>query len=328
MVEIWAFIFRLKWSIEKDLFQTMKITLLTLAGLFILSACAQAVQSVPSPVIAESPTSTKSVETPTPNPSQTPHPTPTEWIKVYPTKKAILIYGESSRNEYTLHFIEWGDFYLTPRMVLYEDGQLILGMGAYEKQLSQAETQTIVSKLEQLGFPKLQEAYDVKSDSIFTVTPSMDLNPSWSKTEITLDVNGPKSITYHNYWGDLLTPPMKDIISYLANISSTAATPYQPDRLLVSAGDVTEIPEGKTVIPWPEGVTSPLHRSYMGVFYLEGDEASKLYNATGEYLSEYFSYEGKIYEVNFRPILPHECHTYHLYEETPPAQPSFTCDDW
>lgn len=313
----------------------MKITLLTLAGLFILSACAQAVTSVPSPVTVENPTSTKSIKTPTPIssltpwPSQTPYPTPTEWIKVYPTKKALLIYGSSFRSEYTLNFIEWGDFYLTPYLILYEDGQLIFGTGDYEKQLSQADSQAIISKLEQLGLHQLQEAYEANRDSVFTGPPDNTFySPQSSTIEITFDKNGPKSITYHKYLEEYLSRPMKEIISYLDSLSSEGATRYQPDRLLVAAGDPTRIPDAETITPWPEDVTSPLHRSYMGVFYLEGDEALRLYKAAGEYLFGYFSYEGKVYEVYLRPILPHECHIYHLYEETPPAQPYFTCDDW
>ena len=233
----------------------MKIALLTLVGLFILSACMQAVPPVPSSVIGESLTSTISVETNTPRPSltprpsQTPYPTLTPWIKVYPTKKALLIYSTSFRDEYTLHFMDWGDFYPQPYFVLYEDGQIIFGIGGHEKQLSQADTQAIIAKLEQLEFPKLQEAYEGDPDSIFTVPPDMDYNPSSSNIEITFDVNGPKTIRYQKYWEEHLTQPMKEIISYLNNFSSAGATPYQPDRLLVSVGDATEIPDGQTVIP-------------------------------------------------------------------------------
>lgn len=313
----------------------MKISLFTLVGLFILSACAQVAPRTPSSVTVKSPTLTKSVDvhTPvpsrTPSPSQTLNPTPTEWVKVYPTKKALLIYSTSFRSEYTLHFIEWGDFYPTPYLILYEDGQLIFGIGAYEKQLSQADTQAIVSKLEQLGFPQLQEAYDANPESIFTNPPDdTSYSPQSSTIEITLDENGPKSIMYQKYLEEYLSQPLKEIISYLDSFSSEGATRYQPERLLVAAGDATEIPEGETVIPWPEDVTSPLHRSYMGVFYLEGNEALKLYQAAREYLFGYFSYDGKNYEIHLRPILPHECHIYHLYEEPPPAQPYFTCDDW
>ncbi len=317
----------------------MKITLLTLVGLFILSACAPAIPSIPSTVTVDNPTRTERVETPTPRPSrtprpsQTPYPTHTEWVKVYPTKKALLIYSTSSRNEYTLNFIEWGDFYPEPYLILYEDGQLIFGIGAYEKQLSQADTQAILSKLEQLGLPQLQEDYEANRDSVYTIPPDMPYNPSDSMIDITFDKNDPKSIRYQKIWEEHLIQPMKDIVSYLNGISSDGATPYQPDRLLVGfeSEEGKWIPEDAIIIPWPEDVTSPAHRSYMGVLYLEGEEALRLYKAAGENLYEYFSFEGKKYNVYLRPILPHECHIYHLDEYkvfSEQAQPYFTCDNW
>jgi len=51
---------------------------------------------------------------------------------------------------------------------------------------------------------------------------------------------------------------------------------YQPDRLLVSVGDAPEIPDGQTVIPWPDDVTAAQYIGpYMGGLYLEGNEALK-----------------------------------------------------
>src|SRR5687767_7315379 len=131
----------------------MKIVLLPFVTLFLLSACGQAVPSLTPSTSEENPTATKSNTVFTPIPSQTlyssetPNPIATEWIKTYPTKKAIVIYGTSSRNEYTINFIEWGDFYLQPYLVLYEDGQLMFGIGGSEKQLSKTETEGILIKL-------------------------------------------------------------------------------------------------------------------------------------------------------------------------------------
>jgi uncharacterized protein YcfL len=312
----------------------MRNTSFIVVSLFALAACTQAVPHISSSVTVESSTSTNSVEvfTPTPRHTLSPIPalysTPTEWIKVYPTKKALLIYSTSFRSEYTLHFIEWGDFYPTPHLILYEDGQLIFGIGASEKQLSQADTQAIISKLEQMGILQLYEAYEANPDSVFTLPPDMDYNPLSYTIEITFDKHGPKTITYQQYWEEHLVQSMKEIVSYLNSFSSIGATPYLPDRLLVSVGDATDVPENEIISPWPEDVTPPLHRSYMGVLYLEGNEASEFYQAVGESLFGYFSYEGKNYEVKLRPILPHECHIYHLYEDNPPAQPYFTCDNW
>jgi hypothetical protein len=314
----------------------MKIALRTLATLFILSACAQAVPTIPSLITVESLTLTKTVEMQTPSPTRTPWPSPTsyptltEWVKVYPTKKALVIYGSSWRNEYTINFIEWGDFYLEPYMILYEDGQLILTNSFLEKQLSQAETQTIVAKLEQLGFPIIQEAYESNPDALFNGPADLDYSPLYPYIHITLNEDSLKLIIYRKDQEQHLIQPMTEIISYLNSFTSSGATPYQPDRLLVAAGDVEQIPEGETAIPWPEEVPSPLHRSYYGVFYLEGNEALKLYKAAGENRFAFFSFEGKNYAVYLRPILPHECHIYHYSEVNlpPPAQPSFLCDDW
>jgi hypothetical protein len=139
---------------------------------------------------------------------------------------------------------------------------------------------------------------------------------------VVVTVNG-QEIRYMKEWEKYLIPPMKNIISYLKSISSDGAIRYQPDRLLVVARDIEQIPEGNTVVPWPEDMPSPI-----SISYLEGKEALKLYEAVGE--NQLFSYEGKNYEVYLRPILPHECHTYH-YSDTifpPQTQPSFTCDGW
>jgi len=314
----------------------MKLTLLTLVGLFILSACAQSVPSIPSPATVENPTATKSVESATPRPtftprsSQTPYPTLTKWIKVYPTKKALVVYGTSWRNEYTINFIEWGDFYLEPYLILYEDGQLLFGTGAYEKQLSSKETEEVLKKLNQLGFFQIQETYAGDTQNPLYVFPTdMTPMPNLTLPSVVITVNG-QEIQYMKEWEDYLVQPMKEIVSYLNSISQDGGTRYQPDRLLVAfeGEEGKRIPEDAVIIPWPGDVTSPAHWSYMGVLYLEGTEALKLYETAGESLYEYFSFEGKKYNVYLRPILPHECHIYHLYAETPPAQPYFTCDDW
>jgi hypothetical protein len=320
----------------------MKITVLALVTLILLSACVQTAPLIPASVTVESPAATISVETNTPRPSlthwpsRTPCPTPTEWVKIYPTKKALLIHGDSSRNEYTLNFIEWGDFYVEPYLILYEDGQLMFGTGSSVKQLSPAETDEILIKLEQLGFFQIQanSAADLLkgTQNPIYIYPTEGLPAPisvWPEIELTVQGSKSNAISYRREWENYLIQPMKEIISYLNSLSSAGAAPYQPDRLLVVPREIEDIPEGETVIPWPEAVTSPLQRSYLGL-YLEGKEASAFYRAAGENLFGYFRFEGKNYEVYLRPILPHECHTYHLSQGNlpPPAEPSFTCDDW
>jgi hypothetical protein len=318
----------------------MKSAFLAFVTVCILSACGQALPSTIPSATDNEPTSTKSNATSTSTPSQTPYPsetpTATEWIKTYPTKNALIIYGTEWRNEYTINFIEWGDFYIEPYFVLYDDGQLIFGTGAYEKQLLPNETKEVLSKVEQLGFFQIQDTYAADSQNpLYSFPYGMTPDPNLNLPSVVLTVNGheSKSIRYMKEWEKYLAQPMKEIITYLNSISSDGATHYQPDRLLVAfeGEEGKQIPEDAKVIPWPSDVTSPAHRSYMGVLYLEGAEALRLYEVVGESLYEYFSFEGKKFNVFIRPILPHECHIYHLYElrNVPEGvQPYFTCDGW
>ena len=321
----------------------MKIVVLTSVMLVLLSACVHADSSFTPSTGEENPTATKSNIVLTSIPSQmvssseTPNPTATEWIKNYPTKKALVVYGTSWRNEYTINFIEWGDFYIEPYLILYEDGQLMFGIGGSIKQLSKTETDEILIKLEQLGFFQIQANNEADllngvKNPLYSFPTVEEPAPNNNLPLIVLTVNRQetKSISYRKEWENYLIRPMKDIIAYLDNISSAGATPYQPDRMLVAfdGEENKRIPEDATIIPWPDDVTSPRQWSYMGVLYLDGAEAQKLYQAAGEKLYAYFSFEGKNYHVYLRPILPHECHIYHLYEEAPPAQPYFTCDNW
>ncbi|MEW6086266.1 MAG: hypothetical protein AB1607_16880 [Chloroflexota bacterium] len=313
----------------------MKITWLTLVGLFMVSACAQAVP-LPPTVTVENPTSTKKVEvsTPTPSrtprPSQTPYPTHTQWIKVYPTKKALVIYAAYWRNEYTINFIEWGDFYPEPYLILYEDGQLLLSNSLLEKHLSQEQTTEIMSKLQQLGFFALQNVYEKERDLLFAPNTDRGWHPG-PQYFITVDTGEPKTLFYQEYREPYFIEPMKEILKYLNSFSTSNTIPYQPDRLLALIREVeTDEIAGTTVRPWPEAATSPLQRSFGSILYLEGAEALQVYKAAGESRYGYFSFEGKNYSVTLRPILPHECHIYHYYEVNfpPAAQPAFTCDDW
>ena len=278
---------------------------------------------------------TKTVTVSIPTPSRTPHPSPTllptatEWLKVYPTKKPLVIYAADWRNEYTINFIEWGDFYPEPYLILYEDGQLLLTNSLLEKQLSQDETTAIMSKLQQLGFFALQDAYEKDLNLLYEPNTDKGFNPG-PQYFITVDNGDPKTIFFQQYREPYFIEPMKELLKYLNSFSLSNAIPYQPDRLLVAARNIEQLPEGETAIPWPEDVPSPLYRSYFGLFYLEGNNALKLYKAAGENLFAFFSFEGKDYDVYLRPILPHECHIYHYFEVNlpAPAQPAFTCDDW
>ena len=208
---------------------------------------------------------------------------------------------------------------------------MLLTNSLLEKQLSQDETTAIIAKLQQLGFFALQDAYEIDSNLLYEPNTDKGFNPG-PQYFITVDDGAPKTIFFQQYREPYFIEPMKELLKYLNSFSSSNAVPYQPDRLLAAivGEEGKRIPDDAIITPWPNDVTSPIHRSYMGILYLEGAEALSLYKAAGGNLYNYFSFEGMKYNVYLRPILPHECHIYHYFGVNlpAPAQPAFTCDDW
>lgn len=311
----------------------MKQVLPVLFALFTLLACAP-----PAPAITPSPAATMVVPTLPPVPSQTPSPirtpTATPWIKIYPTKQALVIYGESARVFFSSRFITVGPFDFNPQLVLYADGQLILHAGRYEKQLSQGEIQEVLQKMEQLGFFELQEAYEANWQSLFSTSPPEDIQDlTLTSVEVTVN-NGTenKTIKYMKEDEKYLVPAMKEMISYLDHFSLEGTRPYRPDRFLVGIVGENEIPleEDQTAIPWPEEIPPPSYLPDSDLIYLEGTEALRFYELFNKNDDTIFSFEGEKFQALPRPLYPHECHIYHYFEVQLPrlSDPPFTCDDW
>ncbi len=306
----------------------MKKALLFLVTFTILSGCGQFV-SVPTATGESIVTITPSF---TPTPSQTPLPsytiTPTEWIRTYPTKKPLVVYGGVARTQFSAQFYNRGYFDFSPLLVLYTDGQLILS--GRTKQLTLKETDEVLIKLEQLGFFQIETTYaDDRQNPIYTLLTEQAPPYYINLGEIIVNGKESKTIIYEEEWKKYLIQPMKDIISYLESFSIEGTTLYQPDRMLVGFIMESEIPipENATVIPWPSEVTPPSEGStYDGVLYLEGTEALTLFNIIEENPDAYFTFAGLRFQVYLRPIYPHECHIYRYYPD--PKQPFFTCDDW
>jgi len=312
----------------------MKRTLLVLVLITLTSACGQ---STPTLSATPNPTSTSTIIV-TQTPSQTPIPpstsTPTQWIRTYPTKQALVIYGVGSRNQFTQLFIDRGDFYFNPFLTLYADGQLIFGPGVYEKHLSEKEVDAILMKLKQLGFFALQDAYATNAQSLFYTDSTEPFKAETGSVEITVN-NGQesKSIGFAVNNEEYLIQPIKDILTYLKSFSTNGATLYEPDRLLVGIETEKEIPSlhDAVAIPWPNDITPPSRMSYDGVLYLEGTEALELYTIVKESKNNIFIFEGIKFVANLRPVLPNECHIYHysvLKIDTKNSQPYFSCDGW
>lgn len=297
-------------------------------SLFLLTACG-GVTSVQPTMKASSTPSRTPMPSSTPRPTFTAIPTATEWVKIYPTKQALVVYGASSRNQRSQLFIERGDFYFSPFLTLYADGQLIFGTGVYEKQLSQNEVDEVAAKLKQLGFFALQDAYDVDRNSLFDIEPRESFKAEIGTVDISV-FNGQelKSLSYGAHDGEYLIQPVKAIVDYLKSFSSKGAKSYQPDRLLVGIETEKQFAylHNEEAAPWPDDITPPSEMSYDGVLYLEGDEAIRLNDMVNASENNIFIYDDIKFQVYLRPILPNECHVYHYYPD--PHQPSFTCDNW
>jgi hypothetical protein len=330
----------------------MKKTFLMLITICFLSACGQYQPSATLSATIEVLAPTASPITPalpgkTVYPTKTPVPKATrtiepteypaseEWIVTYPTKKALVIYGATSRNEYTINFVFWGFDFFEPYFVIYEDGQMIFGTGAYQKQLTPDEIEEIFTRLDDLGFYQIQDAYEADPENPNYQFPGGLMPvPDLNSPNIELTVNGEtsKSIHYMQNWEKYLIQPMKDIFSYVNSITPDDVTPYQPDRLLVSSFKEENCEccysayKNPKTVPWPSEVIAPTE----GGIYLKGSKASDFYKATGGELAACLSFEGESYLIILRPILPHECHFYHFYslEDMENDLPYFTCGDW
>lgn len=308
----------------------MKSSFTILLVTILLFACGQ---SPPASITTIGLTATHSIvpsATPTRTPGSTQTATPTEWIRIYPTKQVMVIYGEVARTQHSGLFYNRGYFDFSPSLVLYTDGQLIIS-GRYTKQLSPLETEAVAKKLEQLGFFHINDtpASDMENPLYILPTEPAAADSFRWLGEIIVNRQESKKIVYRQQWKEYLIQPMKDIISYLESFTSEGTVPYQPDRLL--AGFIAEneipIPEDAAVIPWPNDITPPSHGSrYDGVLYLEGAEALRLYDFKEENPDVYFVHEGIKFQLYLRPIYPHECHVYRYYSDS--QQPFFICDDW
>ena len=305
-------------------------TVLFLLLLTILSGCEQAISAQTA---TKEPIAT-TIASFTPQPSQTaylsytPAPTHTEWIRVYTTKKPLVVYGSVARTQFSQEFYQRGYFDFNPILVLYTDGQLLLS--GRTGQLSSEETDKVLTILDQLGFFRIQTTYAADTQNPIYILPT-EAMPSHYINLRELLVNGKESkkVIYERDWEEYLIQPMKDIIAYLDSFSREGTTLYQPDRLLVGFVMESEIPipETATVVAWPSEITPPTESSrYDGVLYLEGIEALTLFNVKQENPDAYFTFAGIRFQAYLRPIYPHECHIYRYYSD--PKQPFFTCDDW
>lgn len=317
-----------------------------LAIVTILSACAPAMPSSSLPNLTqETPSLTPSL---TPKPSRTPSPTSTlqpstdlnqipspgvlsRWTETYPTKQVLLFYGAASNTQITSLFLFSGlNFDISPFLILYTDGQLIIPY--YEKQLSQKEMSDVLVIFEQLGFYQINGTAPIDDKNPVYDFQNRNIPNIYGNTVKYIGVYGNKSnsIGYMEEWEDYLAQPVKEIVSYLDGFSTEDAKPYQPDRLLVGIQVQQEATtENEIVIPWPDDVTHPTGIEFEGVLYLDGAEATKLFNLWRDNPDTAFMYEGTKLWLHPRPIYPHECQVSSFSHPNwyPTERPRFFCED-
>lgn len=201
-----------------------------------------------------------------------------------------------------------------PRLVLYEDGLLILpGQTFQQKILSRAEIQEFQSRLDALGFNSLES--NQKTDATDKLYVDGYTGPSVTDGQgicVTSKINNPKKLCAYEPDLQFVVPQMKAILQFLDAYRPEGLTPYYPDRLLVS------VEEGRfqyddnppqAAIPWdarfPSLVTS------QPVFFVEGEMAKDIYSLFEDVqMSQIFTQNGKEFTVRIQVVLPHEVLTY------------------
>lgn len=207
-------------------------------------------------------------------------------------------------------FFELDFFRSYPKLVLYDDGQMIIPGETYKQiVLSPDEIKQFLSKLETLGFYSLEsnQKHD-PTDKLYDY--GNNYQKSYDGRLYCISVNTDKSRNRCVYEPDIqfLIPKMNDILQYLDKYEPMEAAPYYPDRifLLVQTGRDPyndNLPE--TAIPWAEHL--PSLETSNPIMYVDGNMAKEIYMLfESANAGKVFTQNGKEYTVYFDVILPHE----------------------
>jgi hypothetical protein len=299
----------------------MKKTFLISMMLFLLVTACNGEKNIPaafpSSIMASSstatftPTKIRPTRTFPPPPTLTPFPT-------YQTKQVVFDYYVVGNHAYYDLFFAEDSCCSTTRIVLYDDGQMIIAGKAEtykQKVLSPDEIKRFLSKLEMLGFYSLEsnQKHD-PTDKLYDY--GNNFQKSYDGLKDCISVNADRSRTLCVYEPDLqfLIPQMKKILQHLDEYEPAGMTSYSPDRIFLSIQPIDPSVETlpATAIPWDErfpsveGYTQGGYRSDATV-YVDGQKAKEIFmffeGKEGEVV---FSQNGKEYIVYIRVILPHE----------------------
>jgi hypothetical protein len=251
--------------------------------------------------------------TATSTPSKTPRPTltPTSTITalpLYQNKQVLFDYYVIGDHSVYDSFFDPDSFHSYSRLVLYDDGQLIIPGEKYkQKVLSPDEVKQFLSKLEALGFYSLEsnQTHD-PTDKLYNYGNDYQESFDGRKYCISVNTDRPRNLCVYEPDIQFLIPKMKSILQHLDEYEPAGMTSYYPDRILLwieSGRDPYNENPPETAIAWDERFPQ-LEDS---IVYVDGNVAKEIYmlfDNTNQ--GKVFTQDGKEYTVYIDIVLPHE----------------------
>lgn len=292
-----------------------KIFILSLIICILISACGEKKEistrittNIPesSNTVTTTATSTPTITHPTERPSiptNTPFPT-------YQNKNEILNFYIIGDHSYFDSFIDTESIRSYSRLVIYDDGQVIIAGETYkQKILSSDEIDQFLSDLESLGFYSIETNHKHDpTDKLYDYGDNYQESLDGRFICIMENTDNDKNVCVYEPDIQYLIPKMESILKYLDNYQPEGLTPYIPDRLLVwiergrNPYD-NNLPE--TAIPWDEHLPSLETSEY--IIFVDGELAKEIYllfeNPNDGLV---FSQNGNGYTLRINIVFPHE----------------------
>jgi hypothetical protein len=272
------------------------------------------VTPVPSLTATLTPTPTSKIILPT-QPSAPPTFTP---FPPYQNKNVIINYSViGNHSDYDMFFDPPSGNIIT-KLVLYEDGQLLIA-GAGEtyqsKKLSSAEISSFLLELETLGFYALESNQQSdQTDELY------DFGNNYQEIHdglwycVSVNTDKSRNLCVREFYIQFLIPKMKNILHFLDEYKPAGMTAYYPDRIFLTRTDIDSSIDNPPAIPWdehfpswendPGKITSDTCNP---VIYIYGDMAKEIYmffeRSDGWMV---VSLNDKEFIVYIRVLLPHE----------------------
>ncbi|MGC1376545.1 MAG: hypothetical protein WA821_09985, partial [Anaerolineales bacterium] len=239
----------------------------------------------------------------------------------YNYKQVVFDYYVVGQQAYSDEFFAPESCCTWTNMVLYDDGQMIIG--DKQKFLLSYEVKGFLSKLDAMGFFSLEsnQQHD-PTDKLYDFGNNYEEIDDGLWYCILVKADKSRNLCAKDEYRQYLIPEMQNILKYLDDYEPAGMTPYYPDRILVEVQKIdpdSDSAHQERVIPWNKHFPSlEISDPRIHVWdnprpsmYVDGEMAKKIVlffrdiynNVKGEYL---FSQNGNLYDVSIREILPHE----------------------